>query len=78
MPCSVKMMEMTDDLHGRPPYKTMKQRSASISGCGANSMETIINPPSEGGTPEGGTPGYRRRRQATRSQSARITPRSVS
>lgn len=70
-------MDIGDEIHTRPPYKT---RSASISAPGHSSMETIINPPSGGGgTPEGGTPGYRRRRQATRSQSARITaPRNVS
>ncbi|XP_063701575.1 GTP-binding protein REM 1 isoform X2 [Culicoides brevitarsis] len=70
-------MDISDEIHSRPPYKT---RSASISAPGHSSMETIINPPSGGGgTPESGTPGYRRRRQATRSQSARITaPRNLS
>ncbi|XP_053687373.1 GTP-binding protein RAD [Sabethes cyaneus] len=70
-------MAMADDSppNNRPPYK---KRSSSISAPACASMETIISPPSDTGTPEGGTPGYRRRRPATRSQSARITgPRSV-
>lgn len=69
---------MADDTppNNRPPYK---KRSSSISAPTCASMETIISPPSDAGTPESGTPGYRRRRPATRSQSARITgPRSVS
>ncbi|XP_055591531.1 uncharacterized protein LOC129743519 [Uranotaenia lowii] len=68
---------MADDISqgSRPPYK---KRSSSISAPTCASLETVISPPSEGGTPENGTPGYRRRRAATRSQSARITgPRSV-
>lgn len=70
-------MAMADDIppSNRPPYK---KRSSSISAPACASLETIVSPPSEGGTPENGTPGYRRRRPATRSQSARITgPRSV-
>ncbi|XP_055618974.1 GTP-binding protein REM 1 isoform X2 [Toxorhynchites rutilus septentrionalis] len=70
-------MAMADDISpgNRPPYK---KRSSSISAPACASLETIVSPPSESGTPEGGTPGYRRRRPATRSQSARITgPRSV-
>ncbi|XP_058838228.1 GTP-binding protein RAD isoform X2 [Topomyia yanbarensis] len=70
-------MAMADDTpaNNRPPYK---KRSSSISAPPCASMETIVSPPSEGGTPENGTPGNRRRRPATRTQSARITgPRSV-
>ncbi|XP_065082500.1 GTP-binding protein REM 1 isoform X2 [Ochlerotatus camptorhynchus] len=70
-------MAMADDTpsSNRPPYK---KRSSSISAPACASLETIVSPPSESGTPEGGTPGYKRRRPATRSQSARITgPRSV-
>ncbi|XP_062544924.1 GTP-binding protein RAD isoform X2 [Armigeres subalbatus] len=70
-------MPMADDIppNKRPPYK---KRSSSISAPACASMETIVSPPSEGGTPDSGTPGNRRRRPATRSQSARITgPRSV-
>lgn len=60
----------------RSRYKT---RSASICAPASASLETIINPPSGSGTPESGTPGYRRRKPASRTQSARITgPRSVS
>lgn len=71
--------------HGRP-----KTRSASICAPSSASLETMLNaggavashaqPPSGTGTPEnGGTPGYQRRRPATRTQSARITGgRSVS
>ncbi|XP_021699971.1 GTP-binding protein RAD isoform X3 [Aedes aegypti] len=70
-------MTMADDNppSKRPPYK---KRSSSISAPACASLETIVNPPSESGTPDSGTPGNRRRRPATRSQSARITaPRSV-
>ncbi|XP_033251721.1 GTP-binding protein RAD-like isoform X1 [Drosophila miranda] len=59
-------------MHHRMQKKT---RSASICATGA-SIETVIHglPSAPGSaTPEGGTPGYRRRRPATRSQSARIT-----
>ncbi|XP_049546266.1 uncharacterized protein LOC125957534 [Anopheles darlingi] len=70
-------MTMADELcsSARPAYK---KRSSSISAPACASLETIISPPSEGDTPDNGTPGYRRRKPATRSQSARITgPRSV-
>ncbi|XP_050074763.1 GTP-binding protein RAD isoform X2 [Anopheles maculipalpis] len=68
---------MADEISSsaRPAYK---KRSSSISAPACASLETIISPPSEGDTPDSGTPGYRRRKPATRSQSARITgPRSV-
>lgn len=69
------MPVMADD-YGRPQYKS---RSASISAPPSSSLEAIVNPPSENDTPENGTPNYRRRRPATRSQSARISGnRSVS
>ncbi|XP_049295292.1 GTP-binding protein RAD isoform X2 [Anopheles funestus] len=70
-------MTMADEMSSsaRPAYK---KRSSSISAPACASLETIISPPSEGDTPDSGTPGYRRRKPATRSQSARITgPRSV-
>ncbi|XP_035911585.1 GTP-binding protein RAD isoform X2 [Anopheles stephensi] len=70
-------MTMADEISSsaRPAYK---KRSSSISAPACASLETIISPPSEGDTPDSGTPGYRRRKPATRSQSARITgPRSV-
>uniref|UniRef100_A0A182QIS0 GTP-binding protein RAD n=1 Tax=Anopheles farauti TaxID=69004 RepID=A0A182QIS0_9DIPT len=70
-------MTMADEISSsaRPAYK---KRSSSISAPACASLETIISPPSEGDTPDNGTPGYRRRKPATRSQSARITgPRSV-
>ncbi|XP_055379993.1 uncharacterized protein LOC129611082 isoform X2 [Condylostylus longicornis] len=56
----------------RPHVKT--SRSASICATGSGGMEAAIQSfgPSGSGTPENGTPGYRRRRPATRSQSARI------
>lgn len=72
---------MADDVSPgpRPRYKT---RSASISAPASTSMENVLMPTavSGTGTPDGGgTPGYRRRKPATRSQSARITgARSVS
>ncbi|XP_011291006.1 uncharacterized protein LOC101887219 isoform X1 [Musca domestica] len=52
-----------------------KTRSASICATGGGSLENAIyNMPSGNNTPENsGTPSYRRRRPATRSQSARIT-----
>lgn len=62
-----------------PPHGRHKTRSASICAPSSGSLETILNPPSGSGTPDNGTPGYQRRRPATRSQSARITgARSVS
>ncbi|XP_053676534.1 GTP-binding protein RAD [Anopheles nili] len=70
-------MTMADEItsSARPAYK---KRSSSISAPACASLETIISPPSESETPDNGTPGYRRRKPATRSQSARITgPRSV-
>lgn len=62
---------MADDVSPgvRPRYKT---RSASISAPTSTSMENVLVPPS-GANEGGGTPGYRRRKPATRSQSARIT-----
>lgn len=62
---------MGDDIppQARNRYKT---RSASICGPTGVSLETYVNPPSGSGTPENGTPGYRRRRPATRTQSARM------
>ncbi|XP_068146694.1 uncharacterized protein Rgk3 isoform X1 [Drosophila tropicalis] len=66
---------MVDDISPMHHRMQKKTRSASICATGA-SIETVIhNMPSVSGsaTPEGGTPGYRRRRPATRSQSARIT-----
>lgn len=56
-----------------PPHGRHKTRSASICAPASGSLETILNPPSGSGTPESGTPGYQRRRPATRTQSARIT-----
>lgn len=55
----------------RPQYKT---RSASISAPASSSLEAMINSQQlEIDSPEGGgTPNYRRRKPATRSQSARI------
>lgn len=56
-----------------------KTRSASICAPVSGSLEAVINTPSGSNTPENGTPGYKRRRPATRTQSARITgARSVS
>uniref|UniRef100_A0A1Q3G4K6 Putative ras-related gtpase n=1 Tax=Culex tarsalis TaxID=7177 RepID=A0A1Q3G4K6_CULTA len=66
---------MTDDSppRSRPPYK---KRSSSISAPVCSSLETIVSPPPDSGTPENF--GNKRRRPATRSQSARMTgPRSV-
>ncbi|XP_067631996.1 GTP-binding protein RAD isoform X2 [Eurosta solidaginis] len=71
---------MVDDYS--PMRMQKKTRSASICATSGGSIETVIhNLPTYGSgaqsgnaTPEnGGTPGYRRRRPATRSQSARIT-----
>lgn len=67
-----------------PNHGRQKTRSASICAPASGSLETILNAPSAGGgggsgTPDNGTPGYQRRRPATRTQSARITGgRSVS
>ncbi|KMY95487.1 GTP-binding protein RAD isoform X2 [Drosophila simulans] len=66
---------MVDDISPMHHRMQKKTRSASICATGA-SIETVIHgmPGASGSaTPEGGTPGYRRRRPATRSQSARIT-----
>ncbi|BFG05750.1 uncharacterized protein DMAD_04416 [Drosophila madeirensis] len=66
---------MVDDISPMHHRMQKKTRSASICATGA-SIETVIHglPTASGSaTPEGGTPGYRRRRPATRSQSARIT-----
>ncbi|XP_022230117.2 GTP-binding protein RAD isoform X2 [Drosophila obscura] len=66
---------MVDDISPMHYRMQKKTRSASICATGA-SIETVIHglPTASGSaTPEGGTPGYRRRRPATRSQSARIT-----
>lgn len=57
---------MTDDY---PHVSRAKGRSASI--CAATSTSAEVLPPN-GSTPEAGTPAARRRRPATRSQSARI------
>lgn len=57
------------DEYSKPQYKT---RSSSISAPTSSSLEAIINA-AEIETPEAGTPNHRRRRPATRSQSARIT-----
>lgn len=57
----------------RPLYK---KRSSSISAPVCSSLETVVTPPPDSGTSE--FSGYKRRRPATRSQSARMTgPRSV-
>lgn len=61
---------MADDGLHKPQYKT---RSASISAPASSSLEAIINSQQlDIDTPDGGTPNYRRRKPATRSQSARI------
>ncbi|XP_054741270.1 GTP-binding protein RAD isoform X3 [Anastrepha obliqua] len=69
---------MVDDFS--PMRVQKKTRSASICATSGGSIETAIHnmqpygAASGSATPEsGGTPGYRRRRPATRSQSARIT-----
>lgn len=59
---------MTDDY---PHVSRVKGRSASI--CAATSASVEGLPQATTGTPDGGTPSSRRRRPATRSQSARIT-----
>lgn len=65
-------MRMGDDISPcRPNPKTA--RSASICASSGSMEAAIYNLPSGSATPENGTPGYRRRRPATRSQSARIT-----
>lgn len=62
---------MCDDLSPIRPHT--KTRSASICATGGSMEAAIYNAVSGIETPENGTPGYRRRRPATRSQSARIT-----
>ncbi|XP_055702302.1 GTP-binding protein REM 2 [Phlebotomus papatasi] len=68
-----------DDISAHTPrINYTKTRSASICAPASTSLENVLLPPSGSGTPDNGTPSYRRRRPATRSQSARITgPRSV-
>ncbi|XP_055918133.1 GTP-binding protein RAD isoform X2 [Eupeodes corollae] len=61
---------MNDDSPMRVQKKT---RSASICAVTGSLEAAIQNMPSGSATPDGGTPGYRRRRPATRTQSARIT-----
>lgn len=66
-------MEEDSQPRNRPPYK---KRSSSISAPVCSSLETVVSPPPDSGLPE--FSGYKRRRPATRSQSARLTgPRSV-
>lgn len=63
---------MAEESFSKPQYKT---RSASISAPPSSSLEAIISSQLDVDTPDdgGGTsPGYRRRKPATRSQSARI------
>lgn len=62
---------MAEDSFSKPQYKT---RSASISAPASSSLEAIINSQCDIDTPDdgGGTPNYRRRKPAARSQSARI------
>lgn len=75
---------MADDVSPGGPRPRYKTRSASISAPGSTSMENVLMPTAASGggggaAGDGGTPGYRRRKPATRSQSARITgARSVS
>ena len=64
----LQIATMADD-YSKPHYKT---RSSSISAPTSSSLEAIINA-AETETPDAGTPNNRRRRPATRSQSARIT-----
>ncbi|XP_055688076.1 GTP-binding protein REM 1 [Lutzomyia longipalpis] len=67
-----------DDISAHTRINYTKTRSASICAPASTSLENVLLPPSGSGTPDNGTPSYRRRRPATRSQSARITgPRSV-
>lgn len=61
---------MTDDY---PHALRVKGRSASICATGSSSMEAIHAAIPSNGTPDNGTPTGRRRRPATRSQSARIS-----
>lgn len=72
---------MADDISS-PLRMQKKTRSASICATGGSIETVIYNMPSGNNTPDSqGTPNYRRRRPATRSQSARITAtagRSVS
>lgn len=61
---------MAEESFSKPQYK---MRSASISAPASSSLEAIINSQLDVDTPDdGGTPNYRRRKPATRSQSARI------
>lgn len=64
---------MSEEIHY---LSRSKGRSASICATGSSSMEAMIaqeSAQSAHNTPEGGTPTQRRRRPATRSQSARIS-----
>ncbi|KNC26744.1 hypothetical protein FF38_11365 [Lucilia cuprina] len=64
---------MADDISS-PMRMQKKTRSASICATGGSIETVIYNMPSGNNTPDSqGTPNYRRRRPATRSQSARIT-----
>ncbi|KAL5288229.1 hypothetical protein ACFFRR_008838 [Megaselia abdita] len=63
--------KMCDDMSPVRPHT--KTRSASICATSGSMEAAIYNSVSGTATPENGTPGYRRRRPATRSQSARIT-----
>lgn len=62
---------MAEDGFSKPHYKT---RSSSISAPESSSLEAIINSQLDVDTQDdgAGTPNYRRRKPATRSQSARI------
>ncbi|GAB0092549.1 GTP-binding protein RAD [Sergentomyia squamirostris] len=62
-----------DDIATHTRINYTKTRSASICAPASTSLENVLLPPSGSGTPDNGTPSYRRRRPATRSQSARIT-----
>ncbi|XP_059619178.1 GTP-binding protein RAD isoform X1 [Phlebotomus argentipes] len=62
-----------DDISPHSRINYTKTRSASICAPASTSLENVLLPPSGSGTPDNGTPSYRRRRPATRSQSARIT-----
>lgn len=72
--CRPQIATMADEYSSKPQYPQYKTRSASISAPTSSSLEAIINA-SEGcgEAPELSTPNNRRRRPATRSQSARIT-----
>ncbi|XP_075167264.1 rad, Gem/Kir family member 3 isoform X1 [Haematobia irritans] len=64
---------MADDISSMRMMQK-KTRSASICATGGSIETVIYNMPSGNNTPDNsGTPNYRRRRPATRSQSARIT-----